>query len=193
MRASALVVSFDALEAALRVIHHAHALRPGLPVVVRAGDEADLEKLAQAGAAEVVPEAFEASIMLASHALALTGVPLTRVVRRIREIRSQRYALMRGFFHGAGDMGDGPESAQQRLHSLSIPSGAAVVGRTLGEFALDRFGVGVSAVRRRGIRGLSPGNETRIEEGDVVVLLGLPPGWRRPSSTCLAVGDVQVG
>ncbi len=75
-RASALVVSFDALEAALRVIHHAHALRPGLPVVVRAGDEADLEKLAQAGAAEVVPEAFEASIMLASHALALTGVPL---------------------------------------------------------------------------------------------------------------------
>jgi CPA2 family monovalent cation:H+ antiporter-2 len=61
-------------------------------VVVRAGDEADLEKLAQAGAAEVVPEAFEASIMLASHALALIGVPLPRVVRRIREIRSQRYA-----------------------------------------------------------------------------------------------------
>lgn len=98
MRASALVVSFDEVEAALRVIHHAHALRPGLPVVVRASDDADIEKLAQAGAAEVVPEALEASIMLASHALALTGVPISRVVRRIREVRNQRYALMRGFF-----------------------------------------------------------------------------------------------
>ena len=44
--------------------------------VVRASDEADMEKLAQAGAAEVVPEAFEASIMLASHALALIGVSM---------------------------------------------------------------------------------------------------------------------
>ena len=35
-----------------------------------------LVALAQAGAAEVVPEAFEASIMLASHALALIGVLL---------------------------------------------------------------------------------------------------------------------
>ncbi len=176
MRASALVVSFSDVNAALRVVHHAHALRPDLPVVARASDESDMEKLSDAGVAEVVPEALEGSIMLASHALALVGVPLTRVVRRIREIRNQRYVLMRGFFHGTGDTGDGPESSQQRLHSLSIPSGAAVVGRTLGEFALDRFGVGVSAVRRRGIRGLSPGNETRIEEGDVVVLLGLPSG-----------------
>ena len=188
MRASALVVSFSDVNAALRVIHHAHALRPDLPVVARASDESDMEKLSDAGVAEVVPEALEGSIMLASHALALVGVPLTRVVRRIREIRNQRYALMRGFFHGAGDMGDGPESAQQRLHSLSIPSGAAVVGRTLGEFALDRFGVGVSAVRRRGIRGLSPGNETRIEEGDVVVLLGLPSGLEAAEQHLLGGG-----
>ncbi len=176
MRASALVVSFAAVEAALRVIHHAHALRPELPVVVRAVDEADMEKLARAGAAEVVPEAFEGSIMLASHALALIGVPLNRVLRRIRDIRNQRYALMRGFFHGVSDIGDGPDTSQVRLHSVPVPAGAAVIGRALGELAFEQFGVTVSAVRRRGIRGLSPGPETRIEEGDVVVLLGLPPG-----------------
>ncbi len=175
-RASALVVSFDALEAALRVIHHAHALRPGLPVVVRAGDEADLEKLAQAGAAEVVPEAFEASIMLASHALALTGVPLSRVVRRIREIRSQRYALMRGFFQGSSDAGDAGAGAEARLRSVIVPEGAAGVGRSIGELGLEEFGVAVSAVRRRGIRALSPGAETRIQSGDVIVLLGVPGG-----------------
>ena len=41
---------------------------------------------------------------------------------------------------------------------------------------LDECGVTVSAVRRRGIRALSPGVETRIEAGDVVVLLGGPTG-----------------
>ena len=176
MRASALVVSFGEVEAALRVIHHAHALRPDLPVVVRASDEADMEKLAQAGAAEVVPEAFEASIMLASHALALIGVPLKRVVRRIRDIRSQRYALMRGFFQGSSDIGEGVDANEARLRSVSVPPGAAVVGRALGEMRLDECGVTVSAVRRRGIRALSPGVETRIEAGDVVVLLGGPSG-----------------
>jgi len=57
---------------------------------------------------------------------------------------------------------------------VSVPPGAAVVGRALGEMSLDALDVSVSAVRRRGIRALWPGVETRIEAGDVVVLLGAP-------------------
>lgn len=175
MRASVLVISFGNVESALRVMHHAHALRPDLPIVVRATDEADMDKLALGGAAEVVPEAFEGSIMLASHALALIGVPLNRVARRIRDIRNQRYTLMRGFFHGATDVGE-PDASLARLHSVSVPPGAAAIGRTIGELGFDEIAVTVPAVRRRGIRGLSPGPETRIVEGDVIVLLGLPGG-----------------
>ena len=114
--------------------------------------------------------------MLASHALALTGVPLSRVVRRIREIRSQRYALMRGFFQGSSDAGDAGAGAEARLRSVIVPEGAAGVGRSIGELGLEEFGVAVSAVRRRGIRALSPGAETRIQSGDVIVLLGVPGG-----------------
>ena len=44
-------------------------------------DDPDLEKLQAAGATEVVPEAIEGSLMLASHALALVGVPMRRVIR----------------------------------------------------------------------------------------------------------------
>lgn len=175
MRASVLVISFGEAEAALRVMHHAHALRPDLPIVVRATDEADMDKLSRGGAAEVVPEAFEGSIMLASHALALIGVPLNRVVRRIRDIRNQRYTLMRGFFHGATDIGE-PDASLARLHSVSVPPGAAAIGRTIGDLHFDEIAVTVPAVRRRGIRGLSPGPETRVVEGDVIVLLGLPAG-----------------
>jgi CPA2 family monovalent cation:H+ antiporter-2 len=171
-RASALVISFSAVDAALRVIHHVHAIRPDLPVIARASDEAELAKLSEAGAAEVVTEAFEGSIMLASHALALIGVPINRVVRRVREIRSERYALMRGVFHGSSDAPEGPDSKQLRLHSVVVPPGARAVGQTIGDMDFALMDVSVSAVRRRNIRGLSPGPETRILAGDVVVLLG---------------------
>ena len=174
MRASALVISFGEVEAALRVMHRALALRPDLPIVARAADEKDMIRLSQGGAAEVVPEAFEGSIILASHALALIGVPLNRVVRRIRDVRNQRYALMRGFFHGASDAADGPDARQMRLHPVTLPAGAHAVGKTIGMLALEDFGVTVSAVRRRNIRGLAPSADTLMMAGDVVVLLGIP-------------------
>jgi CPA2 family monovalent cation:H+ antiporter-2 len=188
MRASALVISFGEVEAALRVMHRAHALRPDLPIVVRAGDEKDMARLAQGGATEVVPEAFEGSIMLASHALALIGIPLNRVVRRIRDIRNQRYALMRGFFHGSTDAADGPDAKQPRLRSVTLPAGARAVGKTIGALDLAEFNVGVSAVRRRSIRGLSPGAETQLLEGDVVVLIGLAGDLERAEGRLLGGG-----
>ena len=184
-RASAVVISFASVDAALRVIHHVRALRPDLPVIARALDEADLNKLSEAGAAEVVTEAFEGSIMLASHALALIGVPINRVVRRIRTIRSERYALMRGIFHGATDAPESPDAQQVRLHSVTVPPGAKAVGRTIGELGFEAMEVSVSAVRRRNIRGLSPGPETCIQAGDVVVLLGVPGGLERAEQRLL--------
>lgn len=188
LRASALVVSFAEAEAALRVIHHAQSLRPGVPIVARAGDERDMEKLLNAGAAEVVPEAFEGSIMLASHALALIGVPLNRVIRRIRDIRNQRYSLMRGFFHGASDAADGPDSAQQRLHSVTVPPGARAIGKVLADLQLDELQVIVTAIRRHGVRMPTPGPESAIEEGDVLVLLGLPVGLEAAEQRLLQGG-----
>ncbi|ATE58674.1 monovalent cation:proton antiporter-2 (CPA2) family protein [Thauera sinica] len=188
LRASALVVSFGEVEAALRVIHHARALRPGVPIVARAGDERDMERLLDAGAAEVVPEAFESSIMLASHALALVGVPLNRVVRRIRDIRNQRYALMRGFFHGATDAADGPDSAQQRLHSVTVPPGARAIGKVIGELQFGELSVAVTAVLRHGVRMPAPGPDSAVEEGDVLVLLGLPVGLEAAEQRLLQGG-----
>lgn len=173
-RASALVISFADVEAALRVMHRVHDLRPELPVVARAVDEADLEKLSLGGATQVVPEVFESSIMLASHALALVGVPISRVLKQIREVRGQRYELMRGFFHGASDEPEGPDAGLARLHSVVLPPGAHAIGRSIEELDLVRLGVQVSAVRRRNIRGVSPTLETRFMEADVVVLLGIP-------------------
>jgi CPA2 family monovalent cation:H+ antiporter-2 len=57
----------------------------------------------------VVPEALESSLMLASHALVVMGVPLRRVVHRVQAARDERYASLRGFFHGASDADDRDE------------------------------------------------------------------------------------
>ena len=124
-------------------------------------------------AAEVVPESLEASLMLASHALVLVGVPINRVLKRIRQARSERYRLLRGFFHGLSDR-DEDEENQPRLHSIWLTPGARAIGKTLAELDLEGLGCEVSAIRRRGIRAVEPAPETQLEEGDVIVVLGAP-------------------
>jgi CPA2 family monovalent cation:H+ antiporter-2 len=173
LRAKALAITYSDTASALRILGHVQELRPGLPVVVRTLDDSDIDRLKEAGAAEVVAEVMEGSLILASSALMLLGVPLSRVLARIRETREQRYSLFRGFFRGITDEAESMEEARQpRLHSVTIAPGAAAVGKTLGEIGLDALSVEVNAVRRRNIRGVAPEPETRIEAGDVLVLLG---------------------
>jgi len=146
-----------------------------VPVIVRAHEERDIEKLTAAGASEVVPEAFESGLMLASHTLVWVGVPLNRVVRRMRQVRDQQYGLLRGLFHGASDEPEPGEELAPRLHAVTLGAGAYAVGRPLEELKLEDAGVEVRAVRRPGAGGkLLPQDAGRLEPGDVVVLLGVP-------------------
>ena len=173
LRAQALAITYADTDSALRILRLVQELRPGLPVVVRTLDDTDIDSLKAAGAAEVVAEIMEGSLMLASTTLMLLGVPLNRVMNRIRETREQRYSLFRGFFRGmTDDTGDADESEQPRLHSVVVTPRAAAIGRAISEIGLGRLRVQVTAVRRRNTRSVAPEPATRIEEGDVLVLLG---------------------
>lgn len=171
MRASAVVITYADTSSALRILNHVREARPDLPVVVRTVDDTDIEKLQAAGAAEVVAEVMEGSLMLASHALMLLGTPLHRVLKRIRLTREQRYSLFRGFFRGVSDEGE-DDTEPLRLHSVLLPSGAAAIGKSLGDLRLESARVEVTAIRRRNIRSLDPTADTVMSEGDVVVLRG---------------------
>ncbi|MDR1647954.1 MAG: monovalent cation:proton antiporter-2 (CPA2) family protein [Zoogloeaceae bacterium] len=172
MRASVIVVSVADVHGAEKILHHALVARPGLPVVVRTRDEGDFERLSRAGAAEVVPAALETSLMLASHALVLMGHPINRVLRHVQKIRGHRYQMLRGFYHGLGDHVH--ESGEEpRLYSVLLEMGAKGIGETLEALALEDLSCEVTAIRRRGIKAAEPSPESRLEEGDVVVLLGL--------------------
>ena len=172
-KARAVAVTFSDTAAALKILHHVQQVRPELPVIVRTLDDSELDRLLKAGAAEVVPEVLEGSLMLASHSLLLVGVPLNRVLARIRAIREERYSLFRGFFHGATDAADAAENLQPRLHSLLLTERSAAVGKSLDQIDL-RGRVEITGVRRRGARSERPQPEYRFEAGDVLVLLGRP-------------------
>ena len=174
-RAAAVVITFADASAAVRVLANIHDLNPSVPVIVRAQEERDIGKLTAAGASEVVPEAFESGLMLASHTLVWVGVPLNRVVRRVRQVRDQQYGLLRGLFHGASDEPEAGEELAPRLHAVTLGAGADAVGRRLEELNLEDTGVEVKAVRRPGAgANLSPADAGLLETGDVVVLLGVP-------------------
>ena len=172
-RASAVVVTYLETASALRVLHHVHTYAPTVPVVVRTIDDQDLEKLQGAGATEVVPEAIEASLMLASHALALVGVPMRRVLRIVQNQRDARYNLLRGYFHGADD--DSVEELHQaRLMTVNLPRDGKVLGQRLGEAGLASMGVLVVGLRRANGRMVSVSDALELQAGDTLVLYGLP-------------------
>ncbi|HET9577122.1 MAG TPA: cation:proton antiporter [Usitatibacter sp.] len=170
-RASAVVVTFADTPRALTILAHVRELRPEVPVIVRTFDDTDVGRIKAAGAAEVVAEVVEGSLMLATQTMMQLGVPLNRVLRRLREVRQERYRLTGSFFHGATD--EGPDDADQpRLRTVIVESAAACVGKSLGEIDLQKMDVQVTAVRRTGSRDVNPSNDTRVEAGDVLVLLG---------------------
>ena len=171
-RALAVVVTFADTPKALAILAHVRELRPELPVIVRTFDDTDVAALRAAGAAEIVAEVVEGSLMLGTQTMIQLGMPLKRVLRRLREARMQRYRSLRGgFFPGATDAEE-PDHDQPRLHTITVGDSAAAVGKTLGSLNLGGIDVAVTAVRRTGTREVNPAPEERVRAGDVLVLLG---------------------
>jgi CPA2 family monovalent cation:H+ antiporter-2 len=190
-KARVIAITFANTAIALKILHHVRQERPGLPVIVRTVDDSEIDKLMEAGATEVIPEVLEGSLMLASSSLLVLGVPLNRVLKRIRAVREERYDLFRGFFHGATDTADAAENVQARLRTVVLPDRAWAVGHTLDEIGLTDD-VEITGVRRRGARSIRPTAGWLFEAGDVLVLLGRPEELITAEERLLRVRDRKV-
>jgi CPA2 family monovalent cation:H+ antiporter-2 len=174
-RAKAVVITYANTPATLKILYQVEHMRPGMTILVRTKDDADLAKLRAAGATEVVPELIEGSLMMASHVLLIMGVPMRKVVRRITNAREARYSLLRGYFRGSAD-DDFGSNESWRLHSVTLLPESASIGKTLEELHLENEGVSIQAVRRK-VGGadyvkldLTP--ELRLQANDILVLSG---------------------
>jgi monovalent cation:H+ antiporter-2, CPA2 family len=172
-RASAVVVTYLDVPGAMKVLSNVHAHASQVPVIVRTQDDRDLEVLQAAGATEVVPELLEGSLMLASHTLALVGVPMRRVIRIVQEQRDARYNLLRGYFHGADD-DTVTELENERLSTVTLSLGANALGRALSQLALHATGVRVVSLRRSTGKAVDPATDPPLQDGDTLVLSGRP-------------------
>ncbi|MBC7787871.1 MAG: cation:proton antiporter [Methylophilaceae bacterium] len=174
-RAKAMIISYADMRASMKVLHVMQEVYPDVPVVVRTLDDANMDAFREAGATEVVPEVLEGSLMLASHALVLLGVPLNRVVKRIRAFREERYKMFRGYFRGVTDTNlDSSEQRKMlRLHSVEINKEAYVKGLYLSHINFAKYNVEVQLLRRPNmLEDIAPRPDILIAEGDVIVLLG---------------------
>lgn len=174
-RASSLIITFASVNAALRVLHYAKELAPSLPVIVRSYDDSDFDRLKAAGADEVVPEVIESSLVLTSYAFMSYGVPMKRIIKRVRAARASRYAKLREYFHGETDEIPVDTDSYWRLHALRLPEGAAAVGRTVGEMDLPSNHVEITMVRR-GKEKMTVTDDLILRENDVLVLRGTSEG-----------------
>ncbi len=177
-RAKALVVSYSDMRASMKVLHTVQEAYPNLPVIVRTYDDADIDAFRDAGATEVVPEVLEGSLMLASHALVLLGIPLNRVVKRIRLFREERYKMFKGFFRGITDAeADAGNVRQLRLHSVEISKSAYAHGLRLDHINFARMNVEPHFLRRLNmLEDIQPRPDIVLSDGDVLVLLGSTEG-----------------
>ncbi|HWF99005.1 MAG TPA: cation:proton antiporter [Steroidobacteraceae bacterium] len=185
--ASAVVISFSSPATSVGILRTIRRLRRDVPVLVRTQDDTRIKELQEAGATDVVPETFEASLMLVSHVLILLHVPVSRVVRTMGDIRSHRYSVLRNIIR-RGDARPLDESHEYReeIKSVVVPPGAWAVGRTLRDVRSRGVGVTFTGIRRQGILGREPAGDTMLRDGDVVVLYGQPEELERAESVLLA-------
>jgi CPA2 family monovalent cation:H+ antiporter-2 len=184
--ATVVVISFSDPLYAVRVVKTVRAFREDVPILVRTPDDAYFNLLQKTGASVIVPESVESSLILSAYALNLLSVPLPRIIRKLERIRRHRYGELRRIFpKEAARHLDETHALREQLSTVALPPGAHAVGRSLGELKLAEAEVMVDAIRRDGITGPQPIPNTRLQEGDVVVLYGTPEALERGETILL--------
>ncbi len=182
---SVVVISFSDPALAIRICRAIRKLRRDVPILVRTQDDSFMPELQRSGASSIVPETFEAALMLVWHTLLLLKVPVTSVMKAIGEIRSHRYSMMRELIPRGDVRSSGESDYPEELHTFVLPPGAWAVGRTIVEIREQAVDLNISAIRRDGITGREPDPDTVLREGDVLILYGKPDSLEHAESVLL--------
>ena len=174
-RARLVVIAVDKTDIAMSVLKAARERHAQVQILVRTRDDSQREELRSAGATAVVPELLESSLMLASHALVMLGLPMDQVQARIDEVRQTRYRMLQAFYHGAQTSPvDSEGQPKAMMHAVNLGAEAYACGRPLTELDLEQLGVEVQAVQRNG-EELAVDADTCLHAGDAVLLSGPLP------------------
>lgn len=174
-RASLVLVTFDQQDKAKQVISTCKQISADINVMVRTKRDYHLDALYKAGASQVVPEIQEGSLMLISQVLHYAGVPMSRILKRVREERQGRYDHMHGFYPGeTTEISYGTEDKLEFVHAVVLNNDAACLGTALGAIDFPRMRVRLQGLRREGKEMEQPSADLLLQAGDVLVIAGKP-------------------
>ncbi|MCU4676077.1 monovalent cation:proton antiporter-2 (CPA2) family protein [Catenovulum sp. 2E275] len=171
-KAQLVIIAFDDLPRAISIIRLVKQHAPQAKVLVRTHADDYLQELTEAGADEVIPETLEGSLMLVSHVLFHSGVPVKRIFGRVRRERKNHYHGLHGFFRGDSSKTGNDEI--EYLHAVTLVEGAFAIGYQLSELDLPLEQVEVSSIRRNEQDYINPDPSVELKAGDILVLLGSP-------------------
>lgn len=174
-KAKLAILTFDQHNIAINVIETVVALNPDLPIVVRTRKDYHLEELYLAGASQVVPEILEGSLMLVSQVMHLSGVPMSRILKRVRKERKEHYRHMHGFFPGeTTEITYGKQDKLEFMHAVILTPDAYAVGKTIEELKIDKMRITIKGLRRDNREVSDPDSQIKLSVNDVIIISGKP-------------------
>ena len=172
--ARVLVVAISDPFAARRAVQIARGINPDLHIIVRTRYLREMDDLHQLGADEVVPEEFETSIEIFALVLQTYKMPQAVIVQKAEQVRKEGYALFR-----RGELPDLAHHLRRgtltdvEVDTCRIDADSPALGKTIGQLSIrPRSGASVIALTRRGVTESNPKENVRLDEGDVLTLLG---------------------
>jgi monovalent cation:H+ antiporter-2, CPA2 family len=172
-KAIAVIVAISDPDGTRRIVSFCRKLNPTVHIIVRTRYVAEVERLRELGADEIIPEEFETSLEIVERALRVLCVPQNIVANQLRALRDEGYRMLRDPAVRATD--------HRRLSALFaggtsqtylvLPDTHAE-GKSVTELDLTRDGVAVAALLRDG-RALSPlPVDEPLQAGDTMLLVG---------------------
>jgi CPA2 family monovalent cation:H+ antiporter-2 len=174
-QATSAIITFDEHSKAMKVINMIKNINPSIAILVRTRKDHNLQELFDAGASQVVPEMQEGSLMLISQVLHYSGIPMSRILKRIRNERKQGYEHMHGFFPGeTTEINYETSDKLEFMHAIVMTENAFAVNKSIEELGLTTKRVKLISIRRSGKEQENPSPDYLIESQDVVVISGKP-------------------
>jgi len=159
-----------------RVVEHIRLLNPAIHIIARVRYIVHAERLLSLGANEIIPEEYESSIELFTRVLHKYLVPKDTIEDMVEHIRADGYQMLRSpnpVKTGLQDLAS--TLSGMEIRSMRVQHSSNAVGHSLAELDLRKeYGITVLAISRTGQKVTLPDGDERFQEGDTVVLLGLP-------------------
>ncbi|MBL4910677.1 MAG: cation:proton antiporter [Alteromonadaceae bacterium] len=174
-KAKLVVIAFGEDRQSLEVIQKVRSLSKNVQILVRTRNDDHLDLMHEAGANEVVPEILEGSLMLVSQVLSLSGVPFTRIFRRVQKERKAHYNHLHGFYQG-GETDLGPNSIDriEFSHAVLLTENAFAIGYTIAALNLNERRVELTALQRNEEEFENPAEDIILQAQDTLILRGKP-------------------